>query len=124
MRKLIIIMGVVSIFLCACSVKDRKTNQTDEETIKVGFVNSVNQADVWIINNIEENRKTSTWGTASIKDAEQEKDYSVTLEKNSDDTYLFRMIDVDGIYYESNAITLKEGYSLLIFRSDENDGEA
>ena len=90
----------------------------------MGFVNSVNQADVWIINNTEENRKTSTWGTASIKDAEQEKDYSVTLEKNSDDTYLFRMIDVDGIYYESNAITLKEGYSLLIFRSDENDGEA
>ena len=78
-------------------------------------------ADIWLIPNTEENRKTALWGTASIKNAEQEKEYSVEIPKNPGYMYLLQMIVVRHIYYDSKAIRLGDGYSLLLYRDKENE---
>ncbi len=120
---LILILSAVFLFACASGSKTSKVTQevAPEETITIGFVNSVQTADVWIIPDTEENRKTSVWGTASVKNAEPEKEYPVSIPRNDGDTYLLRMIDKDHIYYESKSVTLLEGYSLIIYRNEEND---
>ena len=120
---LILILSVVVLFACASGNRTSKDAQeaATEETITIGFVNSVQTADVWIIPDTEENRKTSVWGTASVKNAEPEKEYLVSIPHNDGDTYLLRMIDKDHIYYESKSVTLLEGYSLIIYRNEEND---
>ena len=119
---LILILSVVVLFACASGSRTLKDVQeaATEETITIGFVNSVQTADVWIIPDTEENRKTSVWGTASVKNAEPEKEYPVSIPHNDGDTYLLRMIDKDHIYYESKSVTLLEGYSLVIYRNEEN----
>lgn len=119
----ILILSAVFLFACASGSRTSKDAQevAPEETITIGFVNSVQTADVWIIPDTEENRKTSVWGTASVKNAEPEKEYPVSIPRNDGDTYLLRMIDKDHIYYESKSVTLLEGYSLIIYRNEEND---
>ena len=99
--------------------KEDETDKEKMETIEIGYVNEISTADVWIIPDIEENHKTSLWGTAALKGAEPEKEYSADIVKSSDDRYLLRMIDVDELYYESGSFTLLEGYSLLIYGTDD-----
>ena len=67
----ILILSAVFLFACASGSMTSKDAQevATEETITIGFVNSVQTADVWIIPDTEENRKKSVWGTASIRDA-------------------------------------------------------
>lgn len=124
-----IIMGIALFFAYqrfrANTVEDApEPSQTDEvqeavdETINIGFVNKVMPADVWIIENTEKNRKTSVRGTASVKSTELEKEYNAVIRKNKDDSYLFRMIDTDHIYYSADDLRLKDGYSIEIFKSD------
>ena len=124
-RVVLLILILSAVVLFACASGGRTSEDTQEaapvETITVGFVNSVQTADVWIIPDTEENRKTSVWGTASVKNAEPEKEYLVSIPRNDGDTYLLRMIDKDHIYYESKSVTLLEGYSLIIYRNEEND---
>ena len=98
--------GPTSIYLAPGSTgtgegADNIMGKTSNEPITVSFVDSVENADVWLIPDTEKNRKTSVWGTASIKNAEQEKEYSVSISKNPGDMYLLRMIDIRHIYYES-----------------------
>jgi hypothetical protein len=89
--------------------------------ITIKYENAVTTGNVWIIDNTEANRKTTIWGTATIRGAEKDTEYSLEIPQNADDSYLFRMVDKDGIYYESDAITLKEGYSISIFLEGEFD---
>ncbi len=86
---------------------------------EIHFTNKVCKGDVWIIDDTKENRGTSIWGTATIKETSPERDYSVKLYDNKDNTYLFRMIDEDDIYYEANALTLDDQYSVTIYRKDD-----
>ena len=88
--------------------------ENNADIITISYVNEISTANVWIIADIEENHKTSLWGTATLKDAEVEKEYSADIEKSEDDHYLLRMIDKDELYYESGSFELKDGYSLLI----------
>ena len=120
-RIVLLILILSAVVLCACASGSKSSEDLPEETVSIGFVNSVQTADVWIIPDTEENRKTSVWGTASIKDAEPEKEYSVSILRSDGDTYLLRMIDKDHIYYESKPVTLLEGYSIIIYSSEEND---
>ncbi len=90
---LILILSAVVLFACASESRTSKDTPETEpvETITIGFVNSVQTADVWIIPDTEENRKTTVWGTASVKNAEPEKEYPVSIPRNDGDTYLLRM---------------------------------
>ncbi len=120
-RVVLLILILSSVVLFACASGSRTSKDTPEETITISFVNSVQRADVWIISDTEKNRKTSVWGTASVKNAEPEKEYSVSIPRNDGDTYLLRMIDKDHIYYESKSVTLLDGYSIIIYSKEEND---
>ena len=120
---LILILSAVVLFACASG---RRTSEdalevAPEEIITISFVNSIQTADVWIIPDTEENRKTSVWGTADLKNAEPEKEYSVPIQRNDGDTYLLRMIDKDHTYYESKSIMLKEGYSVIVYCSEKSN---
>ncbi len=93
-----------------------------EEMLTVTFVNEVETGDVWLLENTEENLKTSVWGKAHIKGAASGSKNTLTVPRSSDDTYLFRMIDEDGLYFESDAITIKDGYTIKVSRgADEYD---
>lgn len=56
------------------------------DTITVGFVNEVEPADVWILENTEANLKTSLWGKASLPKSQLENVYSVTVREDSGDS--------------------------------------
>ncbi len=94
------------------------STENNAEIITISYVNEISTADVWIIADTPENHKTSIWGTATLKDAEPEKEYSTDIEKSDDDHYLLRMIDKDELYYESGSFELKDGYSLLVCEGD------
>ncbi len=87
--------------------------------ITIKYENAVAAGDVWILDNTQENLKTSLWGTATLQKAKKDTEYSLTIPANANNSYLFRMIDEDEIYYESGEITLKEGYSISIFYEGE-----
>ncbi len=128
MKKIVYLMILAGLFLglgaCAAQeqpAEEKEAENTAEETITVGFVNSVHTADLWILPDTQEIRKTSVWGTPTIKDSEQEKEYSVSISKTDDNSYLLRMIDTDKIYYESGSITLDEGYSIIVYSNEDDD---
>ena len=94
-------------------------SETGAEVITIGYVNEISTADVWVIADTEENRKTSVWGSATLKDTAPEKEYSVDIEKSEDDRYLLRIIDKDHLYYESGSFELKDSYSLLVYEKGD-----
>ena len=98
--------------------QNKYNTENNSRIITISYVNEISAADVWIIADIEENHKTSLWGTATLKDAEPEKEYTVGIEKSEDDHYLLRMIDEDELYYESGSFELKDSYSLLVCEGD------
>ena len=102
--------------------ESKKAEYAAEDTVKAGFVNEITTANVWIIADTETNRKTTLWGTATLSEAEPGKEYSVDIKKSADDHYLIRMIDIDGLYYDSESFEIKDGYSLLVCE-DEDYGE-
>ncbi len=89
-----------------------------DDAITISFVNEVEPSDVWIIENTEANKKTSLWGMASIEKAQLEKEYTVTVREDSNNSYLLHMIDTDGVYYSADNVTLKDGYSMNIYKGD------
>ena len=58
-RVVLLILILSAVALCACASGSRTSEDKPEETITIGFVNSIKTADVWIIPDTEENRKTS-----------------------------------------------------------------
>ncbi len=103
---------------------DKRTNFVNAvnnvvRTISISFVNEIQPSSVWIIRDTPENRKTSIWGTAMIKPEELGKEYTADIPLSVDDKYLFRMIDVDGLYYDAAIPELLSGWTVKVF-SDEN----
>ena len=84
--------------------------------------NDIQPAQVWILSDTEDNRHTSVWGTAMINAEELEKEYHFGIPTSADYKYLFRMIDKDGIYYETDIPELQNNWKLKIYAvSSETD---
>lgn len=88
------------------------------QTIKVTFIDDVEPSSVWIIRDIPENRKTSIWGTAMVKPEETGKEYEAVIPMSEDEKYLFRMIDKNGLYYETDIQKLQDGWKLRLYSKD------
>lgn len=88
------------------------------DTINITFVDKVQTASVWIIADTDNNRHTSVWGTAMMKPDELGKEYKAGIPKAKDDKYLFRMIDDDGIYYDTEIEELHDGWKLILYVRD------
>ena len=112
MKKTILLsIGITLMFLFGC---DRKK----EEKISVFFRNEVKEADIWIIEDTEANRKTTVWGKAHIAKLPENEETEVSIKASEDGKYLFRMIDKDHMFYASETIILKDHYSLCIYKDD------
>lgn len=94
------------------------------DTIKVTFEDEVQTGSVWIIHDTENNRNTSVWGTEMIKADGLFSDFSALIPKSTDNKYLFRMIDDDGVYYDADIPELSDGGKLRLYRSDEIIGDS
>ena len=119
MKKMIVLMIVLLLFLlCGCKTKAHSdTEPADDKTFT--FVNSVKDADVWILPDTEANRKTTLWGEATIPKAKAGESCQAPLCGPGDDgLYLFRMIDTDSFFYSAGGIKLEEGWILEI-RGDD-----
>ena len=95
---------------------DAQTEPAPEGGAAITFVNNAEEeADIWLLPDTEANRKTSLWGTATIKDLETEGERQVSLDAlGGPGTYLFRAIDDDDDYYEAGGIALEDGYTVLL----------
>lgn len=114
----LILLGILSISVCACGPKETNVKDKTKETIRFTFTNEIEQADVWIIPDTEENHKTSVWGTATVRGALPGTAYSVEAEKSENGEYLLRMIDTEGMYYESKAFSLADDFAVIIRSAD------
>ena len=117
MRKaLSILLCLVTISLfCGCSTtKESETTATVTDRT-VTLINSVNEADIWVLPDTEANRKTTLWGTATASNLQTGSSCQAGIDKPGDDgLYLFRMIDTDKMYYSSDNILLEDGWTLEI----------
>ncbi|MBR3227178.1 MAG: hypothetical protein IKF68_01390 [Erysipelotrichaceae bacterium] len=114
MRKTVLLSICITLmFLFGC-------NREKEEgpKINVSFRNEVKEADIWIIEDTEANRKTTVWGKAHIAKLPENQETEVSIKASEDGNYLFRMIDKDHMFYASETICLKDHYSLRIYKED------
>ena len=84
----------------------------------VTFVNGAREADAWILPMTEKNLKTTVWGKAVFPKVKKDESLLAAVEKAEDGLYIFRMIDVDEMYYEANGVRLEEGWTVRIVQSD------
>ncbi len=106
--------------LCGCQKEEQDAAETEKpETITVTFVNGVEEADVWILPMTEKNLKTSVWGKAVFPKVKTGESCQAPVEKTAEGgLYIFRMIDVDEMYYAANDVRLEEGWTVRIIQSD------
>lgn len=124
MKKAILILMGVSVMLGLFGCGRQKTtpqNNKVDDMIEIRVSNQIGAADIWVLPDVETNRKTTVWGEATVSrstplDGEE---ICVTIPAESEQ-YLFRMIDTDEMYYEVDGVALEAGQSLVI-REGEGD---
>lgn len=97
--------------------QNQKNTSGQNSMIQIGICNQTGKAhdaDIWIIQDNQKNRKTSSWGpvTAGKLDTGNARDIAVT--EAPDGRYLIRIIDASGLYYEANGLLLKNGETIVI----------
>ncbi|MBR0418343.1 MAG: hypothetical protein IJI66_04180 [Erysipelotrichaceae bacterium] len=124
MKKSVIITICLLSLLSLCGCKKESEEEIVKEvgeTIEITFINETEETtDVWVLPDIEANRKTSIWGKAMIEKLPVGSEDKVIVEKQEEDSYLLRVIDKDQLYYEANDIIIKEGYTLKLILDSES----
>lgn len=124
MKKSVIITICLLLLLSLCGCKKESEEEIVKEvgeTIEITFINETEETtDVWVLPDIEANRKTSIWGKAMIEKLPVGSEDKVKVEKQEEDSYLLRVIDKDQLYYEANDIIIKEGYTLKLILDSES----
>ena len=88
-------------------------------TKTVTFVNTVRDADAWILPQTAANLKTTVWGTATVPKAKTGESRQVPLGEAGDGGfYIFRMIDADGFFHSANGIVLEDGWRVKVGGED------
>lgn len=116
MKKAVSVMLCLFILLlfCNCSTKESEPVQTTYDR-SVTVVNGINEADIWILPKTEDNLKTTLWGTATAGKVKLHETREISLGKPGDNgLYIFRMIDIDKMYYSAEDIVIEDGWTLEI----------
>ncbi len=116
MKKMIlfVICLLILFLLCGCKTKSQNAAGTTDDKF-VTIVNSVKDADIWILPDTEKNRKTTVWGEATVSKTKAGESSQAPLCGPGDDgLYLFRMIDIDSFFYSASGILLEDGWVLEI----------
>ena len=102
------------LLLCGCHAKER-IEMEPTITKTVTFVNTVRDADAWILPQTAANLKTTVWGTATVPRAKTAESRQVPLGEAGDGgLYIFRMIDADGFFHSANGIVLENGWRMKV----------
>ena len=93
-------------------------------TVTVTFRNEVEEADVWLLPQIEENQKTTLWGTPSAAALGVGETAELCLSNlENAETWLVRIIDDDKAYYAAQDLRLEDGYT-VVFQSEGSKFDA
>ena len=93
-------------------------------TVSVSFQNEVEEADVWLLPQTEENRKTSLWGTPSTGALGKGELAELTLTNPGyAEAWLVRIIDRNKAYYSAQDLKLEDGYT-VVFKSEGSKFDA
>ncbi len=115
---LIILSLLMLIVLYSCASKE----QNNMENNTVTFINEVKDADVWILSDTKENKKTTVWGKATVSKVKTGESRKAELcEVGDNGQYIFRMIDADSFFYSADGISLEPDNILKI---KENDSQS
>lgn len=115
---LIILSLLMLIVLYSCASKE----QNNMENNTVTFINEVKEADVWILSDTKENKKTTVWGKATVSKVKTGESRKAELcEAGDNGQYIFRMIDADSFFYSADGINLEPDNILKI---KENDSQS
>ena len=85
----------------------------------VTFFNESEKMDVWFLPETDENRKTSIWGKATLAGVASGASSALKVSKPATvETFIFRSIDEDKIYYEANGLVIEEGSSIRLRKNE------
>ena len=105
--------------LCGCAVKEQSNMDN-----KITLINEVKDADVWILPNTKENKKTTVWGKAAAPKVKTGESRETLLPDAGDNgLYIFRMIDTESFFYSADGIKLEQGWIVKIKEKDTNSAE-
>lgn len=91
----------------------------DGNDITISVTNNFTEADIWILPDTQENRKTTLMGQAQIKSGAEEDTVKLKLSSETD-KYLVRMIDTAQMYYSADGVEIENGQSLIIRKGEGN----
>lgn len=116
---IIIILAVIAVIYLMG--KNYQNRQQELEHIEISFTNQLNESDIWIIPDTESNRKTTTWGTATLSKMKINDKKSAYIVKSikSENSYLIRLIDVDKMFYSADAVIINNNDSIIIKKGNE-----
>lgn len=117
-KAVLIVVLLLTALLCGCN-KEEQINMESTNKGTITVINSVNDADIWILPQTEKNLKTTVWGTATVSKIKKGEGCKASLCKPGDNgLYLFRMIDTGSFYYSANGISLEDGWTVEIKETD------
>lgn len=116
---------VMLLFGCGKNKKNvgpdsQPSNTAETPTIEITVLNQINTADIWVIPDIEKNRKTTVWGTATLSKLDVETGTVAYISESSDGMYLIRMIDENQMFYSADAVQLENNQSIVIREDAES----
>lgn len=116
---LIILCLLMLLLLGGCKTKEQNDPlAVPDKTVTVQ--NEVKDANVWILPETEENKKTTVWGAATAANVQTGEGREVPLcEPGDGGLYLLRMIDTDSFYYAASGLKLDAGFTITL-KEDEN----
>lgn len=114
-KKILAVLCLLPVFLFCCCTTRETDNMETKNIGTVTFINSVSDADVWILADTEANRKTTLWGTATLSKIPKGESREAQLcEPGDEGLYMFRMIDTDKYYYSADHIAIEDGCTVEI----------
>ena len=113
-----IILAVIVVAVVAIIIFGGKEKNAGE-SIKIVFKNEAAKADIWILPETKENKATTTWGKATVPKDKSEQKIAVNKDEGTE-TFIFRAIDEEDMYYEANGIALEDGFT-LVFKKGNGD---
>ena len=115
-KSIIILMGVLMMFgLFGCGKQKNQSETEVNNFCEIKVVNKVKEADIWIIPETEENKKTTVWGKATVSKADAKLDEEVVAKIQADvNTYMIRLIDVDEMFYSADGVVIEKQQKVVI----------
>lgn len=112
---------VTLVVFCSCNTTKESESMATIADRNITIVNSVHEANIWVLPDTEANRKTTVWGAATAGNVPAGESRQAGIGKPGDDGhYLFRMIDTDKWYYSSENLVLEDGWTLEIKQESDH----